>query len=87
MPGKPLVGIVMGSDTDLPVMAEAVGTLKKFQIPFINPKIQVAENQVLFPLVSQRLTFYHKKWKKEDHPCSESLPLRQFSQPQALTPY
>ena len=31
---KPLVGIVMGSDTDLPVMAEAAGTLKKFQIPF-----------------------------------------------------
>ena len=34
MAKKPLVGIVMGSDTDLPVMAETAGTLKKFQIPF-----------------------------------------------------
>ena len=34
MPEKPLVGIVMGSDTDLPVMAETAGTLKKFHIPF-----------------------------------------------------
>lgn len=31
---KPLVGIVMGSDTDLPVMAEAAATLKKFGVPF-----------------------------------------------------
>ena len=34
MSHKPLVGIVMGSDTDLPVMAEAAQTLKKFGIPF-----------------------------------------------------
>jgi phosphoribosylaminoimidazole carboxylase PurE protein len=34
MPEKPLVGIVMGSDTDLPVMTEAAQTLKKFGIPF-----------------------------------------------------
>ena len=34
MPEKPLVGIVMGSDTDLPVMTEAALTLKKFGIPF-----------------------------------------------------
>ena len=34
MPEKPLVGIVMGSDTDLPVMTEAAQTLKKFEIPF-----------------------------------------------------
>jgi 5-(carboxyamino)imidazole ribonucleotide mutase len=34
MPEKPLVGIVMGSDTDLPVMTEAARTLKKFGIPF-----------------------------------------------------
>jgi 5-(carboxyamino)imidazole ribonucleotide mutase len=34
MPEKPLVGIVMGSDTDLPVMAETAQTLKKFGIPF-----------------------------------------------------
>lgn len=31
---KPLVGIVMGSDSDLPVMAEAAETLKKFGVPF-----------------------------------------------------
>ena len=31
---QPLIGIVMGSDTDLPVMREAAGTLKKFGIPF-----------------------------------------------------
>jgi len=34
MPEKPLVGIVMGSDTDLPVMVETAQTLKKFGIPF-----------------------------------------------------
>jgi 5-(carboxyamino)imidazole ribonucleotide mutase len=31
---KPLVGILMGSDTDLPVMAETAQTLKKFGVPF-----------------------------------------------------
>ncbi len=31
---QPLVGIVMGSDTDLPVMAEAAQILKKFGVPF-----------------------------------------------------
>lgn len=30
----PVVGIVMGSDTDLPVMTEAAKTLKKFGVPF-----------------------------------------------------
>ncbi len=34
MPEKPLVGIVMGSDTDLPTMTDAATTLKKFNIPF-----------------------------------------------------
>src|SRR5690349_9101690 len=34
MAEKPLVGIVMGSDTDLPTMTEAASTLKKFGIPF-----------------------------------------------------
>jgi phosphoribosylaminoimidazole carboxylase PurE protein len=29
-----VVGIVMGSDTDLPVMKEAALTLKKFEVPF-----------------------------------------------------
>jgi phosphoribosylaminoimidazole carboxylase PurE protein len=31
---KPLVGIVMGSDSDLPVMDEAAQTLRKFGVPF-----------------------------------------------------
>ncbi len=30
----PLVGIIMGSDTDLPVMAEAAKMLEKFEIPY-----------------------------------------------------
>jgi 5-(carboxyamino)imidazole ribonucleotide mutase len=34
MSEKPLIGIIMGSDTDLPVMAEAAQTLKKFGIPY-----------------------------------------------------
>jgi len=34
MPEKPLVGIVMGSDTDLPVMTDTAQTLKKFGVPF-----------------------------------------------------
>ena len=34
MSGKPLVGIVMGSDTDLPVMTDTAQTLKKFGVPF-----------------------------------------------------
>ena len=33
-PTKPLVGIVMGSDSDLPIMSEAAATLKKFGVPF-----------------------------------------------------
>jgi phosphoribosylaminoimidazole carboxylase PurE protein len=32
-PDKPLVGIVMGSDSDLPVMQEALGVLTDFGIP------------------------------------------------------
>jgi 5-(carboxyamino)imidazole ribonucleotide mutase len=31
---SPLVGIIMGSDTDLPVMLEAAHTLDKFGIPY-----------------------------------------------------
>ena len=31
---RPLVGIVMGSDTDLPVMTDTAQTLKKFGVPF-----------------------------------------------------
>lgn len=31
---KPLIGIIMGSDSDLPVMEEASQILKQFQIPF-----------------------------------------------------
>lgn len=32
--GSPLVGIVMGSDSDLDIMNEAAAILKKFQIPY-----------------------------------------------------
>lgn len=32
--GMPLVGIIMGSDTDLPVMTEAAKMLDKFDIPY-----------------------------------------------------
>jgi 5-(carboxyamino)imidazole ribonucleotide mutase len=31
---KPVVSIVMGSDTDLPIMTEAAATLQKFNVPF-----------------------------------------------------
>ena len=31
---EPVVGIVMGSDTDLPVMSETARMLDKFEIPF-----------------------------------------------------
>jgi phosphoribosylaminoimidazole carboxylase PurE protein len=31
---RPLVGIIMGSDTDLPVMTESVRMLEKFGIPY-----------------------------------------------------
>src|SRR5579863_2489468 len=31
---KPLVGIVMGSDTDLPVMSESAKMLEKFEVPY-----------------------------------------------------
>ena len=31
---KPIVGIIMGSDSDLPVMQEAAAILEKFSIPF-----------------------------------------------------
>ncbi len=31
---KPIVGIIMGSDSDLPVMHEAASVLKEFEIPY-----------------------------------------------------
>jgi 5-(carboxyamino)imidazole ribonucleotide mutase len=31
---KPIVGIIMGSDSDLPTMLEAVKVLKQFEIPY-----------------------------------------------------
>ena len=33
-PNRPVVGIVMGSDSDLPTMAESAEVLKKFGVPF-----------------------------------------------------
>lgn len=32
--GKPLVGIIMGSDTDLPIMSESAKMLEKFEVPY-----------------------------------------------------
>ncbi|MGC9967469.1 MAG: 5-(carboxyamino)imidazole ribonucleotide mutase [Syntrophobacteraceae bacterium] len=32
--GNPLVGIIMGSNSDIPVMEEAVRVLEKFEIPY-----------------------------------------------------
>lgn len=32
--GRALVGVIMGSDTDLPVMMETIKTLRRFEIPF-----------------------------------------------------
>src|SRR5262245_62983593 len=31
---KPVVGIIMGSDSDLPVMQEATKVLKQFEVPY-----------------------------------------------------
>ncbi|HEY2380840.1 MAG TPA: 5-(carboxyamino)imidazole ribonucleotide mutase [Terriglobia bacterium] len=31
---KPLIGIIMGSDSDLPVMQEATKVLKQFEVPY-----------------------------------------------------
>ncbi|MFN7823316.1 MAG: AIR carboxylase family protein, partial [Bacteroidota bacterium] len=31
---KPLVGIIMGSDSDLPVMKQAADLLEQFSVPF-----------------------------------------------------
>ena len=31
---KPVVGIIMGSDSDLPVMQETAKVLKQFEIPY-----------------------------------------------------
>ncbi len=34
MSGNPIVGIIMGSDSDLPVMSEAAKVMEEFDIPF-----------------------------------------------------
>ncbi|MBU1096074.1 MAG: 5-(carboxyamino)imidazole ribonucleotide mutase [Bacteroidetes bacterium] len=34
MPSKPLVGIIMGSDSDLPIMLKSVDVCREFDIPF-----------------------------------------------------
>jgi 5-(carboxyamino)imidazole ribonucleotide mutase len=34
MEKKPLVGIIMGSDSDLPVMEKTVNVLKEFEVPY-----------------------------------------------------
>jgi len=56
---------------------------RQLRVAVINPKTQVAENQVLFPLVSQWLTFYDKFRKKEEHPWTESSLRHQLTSEQA----
>jgi phosphoribosylaminoimidazole carboxylase PurE protein len=34
MPKKPIVGIIMGSDSDLPVMEKTFETFKYFKVPY-----------------------------------------------------
>lgn len=34
MPVKPLIGIIMGSDSDLPIMRKAVDICREFNVPF-----------------------------------------------------
>ena len=34
MPGKPIVGLIVGSISDLPIMKEAVGILEQFGVPY-----------------------------------------------------
>ncbi|HMZ15710.1 MAG TPA: 5-(carboxyamino)imidazole ribonucleotide mutase, partial [Mycobacterium sp.] len=34
MPDKPLVGVIMGSDSDWPVMSAAAEALAEFDVPF-----------------------------------------------------
>jgi hypothetical protein len=48
----------------------------KFSIPI--GKIQNPGKQVLLPLVFQRVKFYHKNWKKEEHLRTESSLRHQF---------
>jgi phosphoribosylcarboxyaminoimidazole (NCAIR) mutase len=44
---EPVVGIVMGSDTDLPVMSEAARMLDKFEIPRAHMNMRAPRSRVV----------------------------------------
>jgi 5-(carboxyamino)imidazole ribonucleotide mutase len=53
MPYKPLIGIIMGSDSDLPIMKKAVDVCREFDIPF---ELQI--------LSAHRTPEHHADWSK-----------------------
>jgi 5-(carboxyamino)imidazole ribonucleotide mutase len=53
MPTKPLIGIIMGSDSDLPIMKKAVDVCREFDIPF---ELQI--------LSAHRTPEHHADWSK-----------------------
>jgi 5-(carboxyamino)imidazole ribonucleotide mutase len=53
MANKPLVGIIMGSDSDLPIMSKSVDVLKEFNIPF---EVKI--------LSAHRTPDEHSEWSK-----------------------
>lgn len=59
--------------TSIPPFPTIFQCHRKLSFVEIDRKTQVAEKQVLFPPVLQRLTFYHKIRKKEEHPWTESV--------------
>jgi 5-(carboxyamino)imidazole ribonucleotide mutase len=53
MDNKPLVGIIMGSDSDLPIMSKSVDVFKEFDIPF---EVKI--------LSAHRTPDEHSEWSK-----------------------
>ena len=44
------IGIIMGSDSDLPVVGKAIDTLKEFEVPTIRALMMSAAGTVIFPV-------------------------------------
>ena len=53
MDNKPIVGIIMGSDSDLPIMSKSVEIFKEFDIPF---EVKI--------LSAHRTPDEHSEWSK-----------------------
>ena len=53
MDNKPLVGIIMGSDSDLPIMSKSVEIFKEFDVPF---EVKI--------LSAHRTPDEHSEWSK-----------------------